>query len=240
MNPRVQRTHDKLYLTENRYEKPKEMFSVVANLAIASGALQERSSIVDAGCAAGEFLYYLVNTMPNAVYKGFDILPELIEKAKSKVTGVSFFTGSVLDESTLLESSVDTMFLLGVHSIFDDFRTCFANMIRWTRKGGYVYIVGLFNPYPVDVWVKYRLASDGDIDHLEPGWNIFSKASVSRYLDSLGVSQYRFIPFNLSFDLLPHDNDPIRTWTFQTNAGIRLFTNGLLLLVNLEILEIKI
>ena len=241
MDVHVKRTHDKaIYLKEDRYENPKEMFKVLAARAVASGALKKGSVVADIGCATGEFLYYLRSCFSDAEYHGYDVVPELLEKAERKVPGVAFHLGSVLDRKALAPASVDVAFLIGVMRIFDEFEPCLDNLLHWARPGGRIYVAGLFNPYPIDVWVKYRLSDDADPNHREPGWNMFSIASVSRYLDScVGAGRYLFTPFELPFDLDPHAGDPVRTWTFRDSCGRRLFTNGLSLLCHIEILEIS-
>lgn len=241
MDIHVKRTHDKaIYLEEDRYENPKEMFKVLASRAIASGALRKGARVVDIGCAAGEFLYYLRSRCPDAEYHGYDVVPELLIKARSKVPGVAFHQGSILDRETLAPASVDVAFLIGVMQIFDEYETSISNLLHWTSPGGRIFIARLFNPYPIDVWVKYRWSDDPDPYHREPGWNMFSMASVSRYLDSrVGAGRYSFTPFEMPFDLDPHAGDPVRTWTFQDQNGRRLFTNGLSLLCHIEILEIS-
>ncbi|HEY8240601.1 MAG TPA: class I SAM-dependent methyltransferase [Kiritimatiellia bacterium] len=241
MKERVERTHDKaLYLAENRYEAPKEYFRVLCDMATAEGHLRPGQRICDIGCAAGEFLHYVSRACPGARLEGYDPVPELLEKARQHVPGAQFKAGSVLDRALLKEGSVDTCFLLGVHSIFDEFETCFGNLLAWTRPGGAVYIFGAFNPYPVDVWVKYRLADGHEAEHREPGWNMFSKVSVARFLDRQGMQgRYSFTPFELPFDLLRNATDLVRTWTMRDCEGRRQFVNGLMLLVNLEILVVR-
>lgn len=114
--------------------------------------------------------------------------------------------------------------------------TCF----KGNRRGGVIYVFGALNEYPVDMWVKYRRADDPDRAHREPGWNLFSKASISAFLDAhIGPQDHRFIPFELPIDLAPHDGDPIRAWTFKDSEGRRWTTNGLQLLTNEHILEIR-
>lgn len=240
MDIHVRRTHDKaIYLEEDRYENPKEMFKVLASRAIDSGALRKGARVSDIGCAAGEFLFYLHSRFPDAEYHGYDVVPELLTKAQQRVPGASFHMGSVLDPETLAPASVDVAFLIGVMQIFDEYETCISNLLRWTAPSGRVFIAGLFNPYPIDVWVKYRLSGDPDPQHREPGWNMFSIASISRYLDSrVGPGRYAFTPFEMPFDLAPHPTDPVRTWTFRDESGQRLFTNGLSLICHIEILEI--
>ncbi|HYH43749.1 MAG TPA: class I SAM-dependent methyltransferase [Burkholderiales bacterium] len=234
------RTHDKtIYLEENRYETPKEIFVNMVELARRGGGLKPGARVGDFGCAAGEFLYYLRKQEPAAVLQGYDVVPELLEKARQHVPGVSFSQGSVLDPALVPEGSMDVSFMLGVASIFDDFRPILDNLIRWTKKGGRIYMFGCFNPHPVDVWVTYRSVHQHGPDHREVGWNMFSMASVSQYLDAkLGTKCHKFSHFELSFDLDPTPGDPARTWTFKTEDGRRAFTNGLSLIVNREFLEI--
>lgn len=237
----IRRTHDKqVYLAESRYDDPKELFKVTASFIRQSGVVQPGSRLCDFGCAAGEFLYYVHGQFPSAKCCGFDVVNELIEKARCKVGGVEFSLGSVLDRNLMPAASVDVSCLLGVLSIFDEFQPTFENLLYWTKPGGRVYVSALFNPYPVDVWITYRLADDLNLKHRESGWNIFSKALVSRFLDkAVGQGNYAFTRFEMPFDLPPHPEDPVRTWTFRDRDGRRLLTNGLSLLCNPEILEIR-
>lgn len=235
------RTHDRdLYLRESRYEEPKEIFKFLVRLMRESGVPADGAAVGDIGCAAGEFLYYLAREFPHARLTGYDVVPELLEKARIHVPEAEFRLGSVLDANLVREGSLDVALLVGVHSIFDEVETCFSNVLRWTRRGGRALVFGFFNPAPVDVWIRYRLAEGADPEHREPGWNIFSKAMVSRFLDSrVGPGAYRFVPFEMPFDLEPNAEDPVRTWTFRDASGRRLLTNGLSLIVNLEALEIR-
>lgn len=236
----VRRTHDaQVYLHEDRYENPKEVFKVIHQRVRSRQVLRPGVRVGDFGCAGGEFLYYLHRQEPAANYCGYDVVPALLDKARTRVGGCAFKEGSVLDRQLLGPGSLDLTFMIGVHEIFDDFVPALSNLLHWTRPGGTVYLFGGFNPYPVDVYIKYHALSDLDPQHLEPGWNQFSKASFSSYLDrTLGSGRHRFIPFELPFDLAPRADDPVRTWTFSDGRGRRLLRNGLGLLINLELLEI--
>ena len=224
----VRRTHDKdVYLNEDRYENPKEIFKIVHLHAARSNALRPGAVVGDFGCAAGEFLYYLRGQEPAGRYCGYDVVPELLAKARANVRGCDFREGSVLDRDLLGAATLDLAFMIGVHEIFDDFVPALANLLHWTRPGGSVYVFGGFNPYPVDVYVKYHATSDPEPEHREPGWNQFSKVSFSRYLDqALGSGRHRFVPFQLPFDLPSRPEDPVRTWTFLDDQGRRLIRNA--------------
>jgi hypothetical protein len=58
---------------------------------------------------------------PAATYWGYDVVPELLAKAREKVPGVTFSQGSVLERSLLTNGSLDVAFMIGAHEIFDDF-----------------------------------------------------------------------------------------------------------------------
>lgn len=238
---KFERIHDKrIYFDEDRYDKPKEIFKVLAERALQSDVLRDGSRVVDIGCATGEFLYHLSGRFPKADYHGYDPVSKFIEQAKERVSGAQFSVGSVLDRSLLPVNSVDVAFLIGVHPMFDEFETCFSNLLHWTRKGGRIYVYTIFNPFPIDVWVYYRRIDDPDPNRRETGWNMFSEASTSRFLDAaIGRGKHTFTSFELPFDLPPHPDDLVRTWTFRDGQGKRLFTNGLSLICRFEILEIR-
>ncbi len=240
MGIRIERTHDKqIYLKEDRYDNPKENHKIIAKLIMESGVLQEDSTLCDFGCATGEFLYYLSKQFPKAKYYGYDIIPELIEKARRRVPSVEFQVGSTLDKNLLPAKSIDIATLIGVHAMYDTIEPWLSNLIYWTRKGGRIEIFGPFNPYPVDVWMMCRRVDDLDPSHREIGWNLFSLASVREYLDSTKVAKYSFTLFEMPFDLPPRLDDPLRSWTFLDRGNRRLFMNGASLILNYYCLEIQ-
>lgn len=150
----VTRTHDiAIYLDEDRYEKPKELFKFITNYAINKWGQNyfENKKLIDVGCATGEFLYHVNKVMPRNELIGVDVVPELLEKAKNNLPSNKFILGSVLESDTLESNCADVNFLIGVHSIFDEFETCLMNLINWTKPSGLVYLVGTFNPNPIDV-----------------------------------------------------------------------------------------
>lgn len=235
---KVQRTHDEFYIYENRHNEPKEMFKFIGERVLKNNINLNGQSICDFGCAAGEFLFYLNDLLPEAQLSGLDILPELILKCSTYVPSASLKVGSVLDATSEGANSFDISFLIGVHSIFDEFENCFSNLISWTKPGGKIYVAGMFNPFPVDVMVKYKTSKDYDSDIYESGWNIFSQASVSNFLEKHPkVSSFSFEKFEISIDL-PRQEDPIRSWTLRDFRDSRFIVNGLCLLQPHYLLEI--
>ena len=98
----------------------------------------------------------------------------------------------------------------------------------------------MFNPYPVDVLIKYRLANERKNNIYESGWNIFSQKSVTQFLKkNKKVKKFSFHKFEMPFDL-KRQSDPIRSWTIKSEKK-RLMVNGIsiiqpqtLLIINLK------
>ena len=228
----IKRTHDTLYLSENRYLAPKQIHLEL--IALICGYLDgihsnQKTLIGDFGCAAGEFEYALQKHFlltpekyENIILEGYELLEVLVNKARKEVPGVKFCLGSVEDKSTCQESRLDVTLMTGVLCIFDRFEPILDNAIFWTKNKGRVFVHSLFNNYPVDVNVKYNLSTDYGSGNLESGWNIFSKDSVSRWLSQhKNVESFKFHDFQIAVDI-PKNIDPVRSWTFLDVEGRRL------------------
>ncbi len=236
---KVKRLHDHIYLKENRYKKPKEMFKFIERNAFKSTFNKKKELICDIGCAAGEFLYFLKKEYPHKSFTGVDLRKDLLNKAKRHVSGVKFLKGSVLRKSLFKKKSFDKIFLIGVHPIFDNFEKCFSNLIYWTKPKGEIYICDMFNPFAVDVLIKYKLAENYNSRIFESGWNIFSQKSVSTFLKKNNlIRSFKFKKFEMPFDLKPQ-KDPIRSWTIKSNKN-RLMINGLSIIQPQTLLTIKL
>ncbi len=236
------RKHDRqVYLAEARHEKPKEIFVRVADRIAAKRGERSEFKMLDVGCATGEFLYYILKRgiVRPPECAGLEVVPELAARAGEMLPGVQMNTGSVLDAHPSLKGQFDLVSMIGVHPIFDEMTTCLGNVISWVRPGGTAIVVGLYNNDPYDVWISYRRADEAAGAPREVGWNNFSKATVDAILKANPrVAQWSYKPFELPFDLPRNATDPVRTWTMTDAEGRRHFTNGLGLLINLEILEI--
>jgi len=86
---KTRRSHDTLYLKENRYKKRKEVFKFIIKESFSIKDFDSKISVCDVGCAAGEFLYYINSLAPKIELTGFDVMQELIEKV-DKVKSFEF------------------------------------------------------------------------------------------------------------------------------------------------------
>ncbi len=131
----------------------------------------------------------------------------------------------MLNENQHPEASFDTITLLGVLQIFDDPAPTLANIRRWLRKGGQLLIHGIFNPFPLDVYVQYAARSGNGVR--QKGWNIHSVETTQEVLTALGFVSTVFTDFSLPFDLPPKNDDPLQSWTEIDFHGNRVLFNGL-------------
>ena len=235
---KIVRTHDSIYISENRYKKPKEMFKFIEKKAFDKKNNLKEEIICDFGCATGEFIYYLKKKHPRNTFYGIDIRKDLIKKARKFLPNEKFSKKSVLNIRSFPKNSFHKSFLIGVHPIFDDFEKCFNNLIYWTKSKGQVFICEMFNPYSVDVLIKYRLSNNYKRGNFESGWNIFSQKSDSNFLKkNKSVKKFKFEKFIMPFNLKPQ-SDPIRSWTFQDYKKRRFVTNGLSIIQPQQLLTI--
>ncbi|MEM1398782.1 MAG: class I SAM-dependent methyltransferase, partial [Pseudomonadota bacterium] len=173
-----------VYLQHDRFEKPKESFKQIADLIDEAGLADQDSTIGDIGCGTGEFLHYLRQRFPAPSYRGWDILPAHVERGQNRLEGhVELSVGSALDANMAAPDSLDVALYLGVHSIFDDIDPCFENALSWTKRGGAIYFFGVFNPYPVDVWLQFRRLGRPP-EEREVAFNTFAIDRVSAYLNT--------------------------------------------------------
>ena len=202
-------------------------------------ALRERRpSVVDIGAAAGAFVNYLAERLKHWDVYGVELRTDLIRSAKD-FFGVHLLQGSVLDRNLLDDTSVDAITMLGVVGIFDDLQVIAENVSRWVKPGGLVLLHGLFNPFEIDVFVRYRESHREDPGDLETGWNIFSQRTVRNCFITCGASSVQFFPFTMSGDLPRTPRDPLRSWTEELANGDRQIVNGLWLKQPQYVVEIS-
>jgi SAM-dependent methyltransferase len=224
------RTHDSFYAQKSDgADNVKESFrfaaDIISDFKTQSGL--KKIKLLDAGCAAGDFLSYVSSQSPKDQVTGLEILPELLLAGKSKYPGLEFIQGSVLDEKVITPSSFEVITLMGVLGIFSDAEPVLRNLSSWIRPGGMVLIHGLFNPWDVDVFVSYRNREVHGTTHREVGWNIFSQTGIRETLFGLGAKNVKFYEFKIGVDIERNSVDPVRSWTEKLADGSRQITNGL-------------
>ena len=235
----VARTHDGFYSQELNLEV-KELWIQIADM-IESKGLQDGSSIADIGSAIGVFPDYLARRFPSYKIKAFEYLTDSVSAARRLFPSLDI-TQADITNSNDWSHQFDCITCVGVLSIFDDFKSPLMNIKSALAPGGHIFIHSLFNPYPVDVFVKYKNSSE-ESDLLESGWNIFSQDTFQSFLESIGFVDIDFTEFTIGRDLQKQD-DPVRSWTQKVSSSDSLskrqITNGLCLLQPHFILSAKL
>jgi SAM-dependent methyltransferase len=224
---KIVRTHDYFYAEVDLNAPPKDSFIQLKNLiAEYKSGILGKISIVDFGCASGTFVNYLSSQFPNDKVRGIEFLELLVNAGKQFYPNIDIAQGSILDKHILPKECVDIITVIGVISIFDDIEPIIQNLAYWVKPGGRVFIHGMFNPAPVDVFVKYRLSENYEKEEFESGWNIISQETISRLLHSVGANKIQFHEFNLSIELERDLKDPLRSWTEKMENGSTVIVNG--------------
>ncbi len=241
----IERTHDKLYLKEDYKNNPKEYFKFVKREIekdFLTGGKKEYCNfkMLDVGCETGSFLTFIRRRYPEADLWGMDIMPELLEQLnagqKNEEKPFHPLLANIADDATLPDEKFDLISMLGVISIFDDFRPVFTNLLRMLEENGRAYIFGIFNPENLDILIKSRPSGEKE-DKWETGWNTFSIASIREYCKEMDV-RCEFLPFELGIDIPKHADDPLRSWTLDMMDGKKLIVNGLQLVHHFYLLKI--
>ena len=165
---------DDIYLNEDRYGDPKEMFKFI-NLILPKDKVNKGIRWLDVGCATGEFIYYLKSEFPRDYFTGVDISPAMITKAAECNPKQQFLCEDLLNQQIEVTEQYDIVTCTGVLQIFDQIEKPIENLLSLVAAGGILVITGSFNNHDVDVLMRYRRTNEAAI--WETGWNLFSKAT---------------------------------------------------------------
>jgi len=238
---KTKRIHDNLYLKENRYKKPKEVFKLVLKLIKKNSGFKKNLTIGDYGCANGESTYFFKKNFKAAEIIGYDILQPLIHKARKEVKNVKFVCGSVLNRKISKFNSNDVSICIGVLSIFDSFEIFFNNLIHWTKPKGRIYVHSFFNEYPFDINIKYSSSKNWvnkKPKYWESGYNIFSKKTISKFLkNKKEVKNFKFHKFTMKKKINQNPKDYLRAWTIGPDKK-KMIVNGLNIIQTFYFIEI--
>jgi len=226
----------KVYL-EDRYEKPKHMFVVMADKIAPQIDGKSQTSLLDVGGATGEFVYYLHKRFPDLKVSCLEYDSKLVSRGRERLPTCNFVTGDANNMDEFSNNQFNIVTMIGTMSIFNNFEPSLSECIRTAKPQGIIYVVGQFNDFPVDALIQWRYSNS--TGPYNTGYNLFSKETISAFLtQEEKVTSWDFEKFSLPFDLKKQE-DPIRTWTELNNQGERIFRNGIME-INLQILQINL
>jgi SAM-dependent methyltransferase len=101
------------------------------------------ASVLDVGCATGEFLYYLSSVYPGLCMTGVDTDEGFLEKARLSIPGAAFLRGDIHPGKGLPTSKFDVVFMADANYLFSDPAPWLRNICALTK--GKAYVFGVFN-----------------------------------------------------------------------------------------------
>jgi len=234
------------YLKQNFYKKPKQIHADL--IKIVSKEISKRkstkASLVDFGCADGQFLFHLNKLkLKNISLNGVDVHDKLIKKAKIKNNNeINFRTGSILNRKIYSKNSIDVITATGVLPIFFDYKPIFENIFYWIKPGGLIVIASIFNDYNYDVFINYNESTKKNMQTTKKkfGWNIFSKKTIEFFLNkNKKVKKYYFKNFDLNVKIAKNNKNLLKMWTIDDSKKKKICVNGLSIILDQKFLIIK-
>ena len=226
---------DAIYLKEERHDEPKELFKKLASIISEFVDHEDELSMLDVGCATGELVYYLEKQFPNVSYYGIDVSDDMLNLAKRKIGFAKLNNQSILELPLWVDMQFDVVLCLGVIGIFDEIEITLSNLISSLKDGGRLLLSEQFNDDSVDVIMRYRRV-DSDDNDWESGWNIFSMKTIEDIAKQYD-KKVKWHEFRMPFGIEKSD-DPMRTWTIETEANRHQLILGSKQLIDLYVAEI--
>ena len=182
------------------------------------------SSLLDIGCASGDFLSILDTSIKAA---GVDKIESLIDLAKSKITN-PLFNIDILKEKKkfqkLLFQFGEAVTILGTLHTFLDFKPLLDQIIN-SSNTRLIIIHSPFNTNLIDTQIFHRDHSKGEKDFIS-AYNIFSIETISDFLKTSDINNFKFIPFEMT-NTLPFDRKNLmNNYHFFDQNGTKYLTNG--------------
>ena len=226
------------YIDEGWHREPKRLFVRLGDVMESSG-IAGGQSVLDVGCATGELIAYLHARFPNVDLAGIELSPTVAAEARRLVPFAKIVEGSALDMKAVLDRQYDIVIGSGVIGVFDfnELKQYVGELIAAVKTGGRIYMVEPYNPYGMDLVAAHRKRSHGIVGDWERGNSIYSSETVQE-LFAGHAKHFALHDFEIDVDL-PRQEDLQRTWTVPFADRKRQLMNGLNLLMNIGILEVK-
>jgi SAM-dependent methyltransferase len=229
--------NDPAYLETHGYEQPKESFKLVVEL-IKERYGQGPLSLIDVGCASGAFLYYARQNLNLVRGVGTEVSDAHLEQAQRDVPGCKFILDSILTPQHPFGAEFDVCTCLGVVSIFDEIDIALANLLSLVKPGGMLCVFDLFNDYPIDMIMRYRIALDTGYTEWRAAFNVRSCVTYERIIVNPDRNaEVKWVNFEMPFAILQQP-DPLRAWTIRTEYKPHQLVVGTGQMLNFKILQV--
>jgi len=236
MKPNKYGYHDiKSYINTNYKLKETEKF-IIRKI---TKKKTQSYNLLDIGCGNGNFINFASSIFFNWDFTGIEQSKELFKVCENRLgknNNINFFNSDIFNYKS--KKKYDVIILNGVFGIFNEIlaKKLLYKTIDLANKNGEIFIISQFNNFGIDVFPKFRLSDSKSQNPLCGGWNIYSKKTIKNWL-SIKKVNYKFYKWKMPFKIKKH-LDPIKSWTITMKNNEYILTNGLGLIINLEILKI--
>jgi ubiquinone/menaquinone biosynthesis C-methylase UbiE len=208
---------DKKYLTKNIQKK--QYFETIKKIII--NDKKKSGSIMDIGCASGDFLTLFKNK-PQYSLHGFDYSNALIKLAKKKLPVANFNVENILSPKN--KKKFDYCVCLGVLNIFNDFKKPLKNILKFVKKGGLLFIFTHINYYNINVRVQFQKTENR---HWYSGVNSFSKLALQEFfIKNKKIKKFKIIKHQLKQTIRKNKKNPMHAWTVTLDGKKSLISGA--------------
>lgn len=190
-------------------------------------------TLMDIGCASGNFLFQLADSDPQIQAVGIDkstsLIKEALRRQRQRENPRFFYLDIISPKSRLkykklLKSNAEFITILGTLHTFHNFEPILNPLIS-NKITKTILIHSPFNNDPVNVRVFHQDLTSAN-RKFQSGYNIFSKDTVSQFLKKNRVRDFRFIPFVMKKTLFKDRKHPMFNYHLVDQNGNRWLTNG--------------
>ncbi len=225
---------------EDRLNNTKENFKLASRL-ISKYIQNKNITLLDVGCANGEFAYSLFNDKTNSDIKariksciGIDLTAKFIENARSlDLESCTFICADLFEYEPPSKEQFDVVTCFGTVPIFKDPTIILEKLISFLSPKGVLICDGLFNEHEISVNIEFM---DNSSEVTKGVWrsdfNQHGRGWVSEILNAKGYEcEYIKEPFKVKLDKI-EGNPNIVNWTEELKDGNLIIVNGTNLIVN--------
>lgn len=223
----------------NRIKKPKFIFEVTKKLILNLKKKKEITKVCDLGCANGELIYFLKNSLKKTRFYGYDMHNKFIQQAKKlflNENNIFLFKKNFFQ----LKSKFDVVTCLGTATTFPDIKELLSKIINLLSKNGVAVIEGIFNIYDCDVIIKFKDNSKKELNFWNQSINIHSRKTIRSFLQKFKKVSFFFKEYYIDTQIKQDKKKPHSHWWTELDRNNNFYlTNGLMIKKNPSFLIIK-
>ena len=227
--------NSKFYLTNKTFNKSKPKFVTLELAKLLKHDLNNKNNVknfIDIGCANGVLIDFFKTISNNINFIGTEIENDFVTHCQNNISNARFYLDDLSKKPNKSMPLGDIIYLSGVHSHFEDPEIYINGCISRSNKKSKIIIHGLFNPYNINMLIKYKKSDDYDLKKKlidQTGWNMFSINTMKLLLNKNDkIKNFKFVKivFPKNLNVKKNSTNHIRSWTQKFIDG-NYFINGL-------------